>query len=127
MPLAELFLARERDRGTTVARGFGEETLAALRGYAWPGNVRELRSVVERSALMTNTEHVEAAALPDYLLEQPATLWAGRERHLSLRDVEQAYIRYILEHVGGSQTRAAAVLGISRKALWEKRKRYGIP
>jgi DNA-binding protein Fis len=41
--------------------------------------------------------------------------------------VEQAYIRYVLEQVQGSQTRAAAVLGISRKALWEKRRRYGIP
>jgi DNA-binding NtrC family response regulator len=127
LPLAELFLTRERERGTTAARGFGEETLAALRGYAWPGNVRELRSVVERAALMTKGPLIETAALPGHLLEQPATLWAGRERHLSLRDVEQAYIRYILEHVGGSQTRAAAVLGISRKALWEKRKRYGIP
>jgi len=127
LPLAELFLARERERGTTLASGFAEETLAALRGYAWPGNVRELRSVVERAALMTKGTLVESAALPGYLLEQPATLWAGRERQLSLRDVEQAYIRYILERVGGSQTRAAAVLGISRKALWEKRKRYGIP
>ena len=59
--------------------------------------------------------------------EQPATLWAGRERRPSLKEVEQAYIRYVLEQVQGSQTRAAAVLGISRKALWEKRRRYGIP
>jgi DNA-binding NtrC family response regulator len=41
--------------------------------------------------------------------------------------VEQAYIRHVLERLGGSQTRAASVLGISRKALWEKRRRYGIP
>jgi DNA-binding protein Fis len=41
--------------------------------------------------------------------------------------VEQAYIRYVLEQTGGSQTRAAAILGVSRKALWEKRRRFGIP
>ena len=63
----------------------------------------------------------------DGLLEQPATLWAGRERRPSLRDVEQSYIRYVLEQTAGSQTRAAAILGISRKALWEKRRRFGIP
>jgi DNA-binding protein Fis len=41
--------------------------------------------------------------------------------------VEQAYIRHVLQQAGGSQTKAAAALGISRKALWEKRRRYGIP
>jgi DNA-binding protein Fis len=51
----------------------------------------------------------------------------GRDRGPSLKDVEQEYIRYVLERVSGSQTRAAAILGISRKALWEKRRRYGIP
>jgi len=127
LPLAELFLARERERGATRASGFDEDSAAALRGYPWPGNVRELRSVVERAALYSRGDAIASSALPAYLLEQPMTLWAGRDRRLSLRDVEQAYIRYVLEQVGGSQTRAAAVLGISRKALWEKRRRYGIP
>ncbi len=126
-PLAELFLTRERERRTTKAKAFDGETLAALRGYPWPGNVRELMSVVERASLYSQGSSVRPSALPGYLLEQPMTLWAGRERYLSLRAVEQAYIRYVLDLVGGSQTRAAAVLGISRKALWEKRKRYGIP
>ena len=53
-------------------------------------------------------------------------LWAGRDRRPTLKDVEQAYIRYVFEQVDGSQTRAAAILGICRKALWEKRRRYGI-
>jgi DNA-binding NtrC family response regulator len=59
-------------------------------------------------------------------MEHPATLWAGRKRRPTLLDVELAYIRFVLEATGGSQTRAAAVLGISRKALWEKRRRHGI-
>jgi len=125
-PLAELFLARERERGTTAATGFAPETAERLRGYLWPGNVRELRSVVERMALAVPAGELPPAALPPHVVEQPATLWAGRERRPTLKDVEQAYIRWVLEAVGGSQTRAAAVLGISRKALWEKRRRYGI-
>ena len=60
-------------------------------------------------------------------LERPATLWEGRDRRPTLREVEQSYIRFVLEQVKGSQTRAASILGISRKALWEKRRRYGIP
>jgi len=126
-PLAEAFLTRERERHATQARGFAEETMAALKGYPWPGNVRELRGVVERAALYSPGERVEPAALPPQVREQPATLWAGKEQRPSLRDVEAAYIRYVLEQVSGNQTKAAAILGISRKALWEKRRRYGIP
>jgi two-component system response regulator HydG len=126
-PLAEAFLARERERHSTRARGFAEETMTALKGYPWPGNVRELRGAVERSALYSPGETVEPAALPPQVREQPATLWAGREQRPSLREVEASYIRYVLEQVSGSQTKAAAILGISRKALWEKRRRYGIP
>jgi two-component system NtrC family response regulator len=126
LPLAEAFLARERARGTTAASGFAPEAAEILKGYLWPGNARELRSVVERAAILVPAGEVPPSALPPQLAEQPATLWAGRDRRPTLKDVEQAYIRWVLDAVGGSQTRAAAVLGISRKALWEKRRRYGI-
>jgi len=127
LPLAELFLGRERDRKATRAETFDGSAADLLRGYLWPGNVRELRSAVERAALLATGHAVTAAALPEHLIEQPATLWAGRDRRPTLKDVEEAYIRHILEQTGGSQTRAALLLGISRKALWEKRRRYGIP
>ena len=127
LALAELFLTRERQRGMTPARSFTPEAQQLLLGYLWPGNVRELKGAVERAALLAPREQIGADALPPQILEQPQSLWAGRERKPTLRDIEQAYIRHILEHVGGSQTRAASVLGISRKALWEKRRRYGIP
>ena len=81
---------------------------------------------VERAALVTAEGPLAPKALPAQLRELTQTLWAGRERRPTLRDVEQAYIRYVLEATAGNQTRAAAVLGISRKALWEKRRRYGI-
>jgi two-component system NtrC family response regulator len=126
VPLALAFLERERDAGVTRASGLVPETAELLRGYLWPGNVRELRSVVERAALVTAEGPLAPNALPAQLREQTQTLWAGRERRPTLRDVEQAYIRYVLEATAGNQTRAAAVLGISRKALWEKRRRYGI-
>jgi DNA-binding NtrC family response regulator len=127
LPLASAFLEREREAGKTHATGFAPEAAELLRGYRWPGNVRELRSVVERAALVAGEGPlVPTAALPSQVLEQPQALWAGRDRRPTLRDVELAYIRFVLDSVGGSQTRAAAVLGISRKALWEKRRRHGI-
>jgi two-component system NtrC family response regulator len=126
LPLAVSFLEREVERGVTAATGFTTDAEELLRGYLWPGNVRELRSIVERAALLTAEGEVAATALPSHVLEQPATLWAGRERRPTLKDVELAYIRYVLDAMEGNQTRAAGVLGISRKALWEKRRRYGI-
>jgi two-component system NtrC family response regulator len=126
VPLALGFLARERERGATSSSGFSPEALELLRGYHWPGNVRELRSLVERLALDVKHGEIGASALPSVIVEQPGTLWAGRDRRPTLKDVEIAYIKFVLEAVAGSQTRAAAVLGISRKALWEKRRRYGI-
>jgi two-component system, NtrC family, response regulator AtoC len=127
LPLAEFFLQRERERGTTGARRFDEDAAQALKGHLWPGNVRELRATVERAALYASEERVTCAALPAQILERPSALWEGRDRRPTLREVEQAYIRFVLEQVKGSQTRAAGILGISRKALWEKRRRYGIP
>ncbi len=127
LPLAECFLARERERRATSARVLAPETVEALLAYAWPGNVRELRAAVERAALYASGEQLERAALPAHVLAAPAALWAGRERRPTLRDVEEAYVRHVLETSGGNQTQAAAVLGISRKALWEKRRRFGFP
>jgi transcriptional regulator with PAS, ATPase and Fis domain len=127
-PLAELFLARERERHPTAARGFSEDAREALAAYGWPGNVRELRAAVERAVLAAKAnELVGRSALPESVLEPPETLWQGRARQPTLKDVEQAYLRHVLAQAKGNQTRAAAILGISRKALWEKRRRYGIP
>jgi DNA-binding NtrC family response regulator len=127
LPLAEGFLIRERERRATTAASFEADTAQALLGYHWPGNVRELRAAIERAALYAGGATVPAAALPPHVLEEPRTFWSGRPKPPSLREVEEAYIRHVLQQAGGSQTRAASALGISRKALWEKRRRYGIP
>jgi DNA-binding NtrC family response regulator len=127
LPLAEQFLAHERERGVTAARQLSREAEAALLGYAWPGNVRELRAAMERAALYAEGATLALRALPETLRESPGVLWCGQARPPGLREVEQAYIRHVLEEAEGNQTRAAAILGISRKALWEKRRRYGIP
>ena len=126
LPLADLFLGRARENGGGRAAAFAEEARSVLRGYSWPGNVRELRSAVERAAILEEGETVGLAALPRQLREEPATLWDGQVRQPSLREVELTYIRHVLQEVHGNQTEAAAILGISRKALWEKRRRHGI-
>ncbi len=122
--LATLFLGKDPGGAARVPRKFSEETMQCFQSYGWPGNVRELKSVVERGALMARGETVEPADLPDYVLESPWT--QHPDRRPTLADVEKSYIERILREVGGNQTRAAEILGISRKSLWERRRRYGL-
>jgi DNA-binding NtrC family response regulator len=103
------------------------EAAAALNDYAWPGNVRELRHVIERAFEAAGGAKIRLEHLPAEVLEAPAV--GGDSRLASrptLEEVERRYIAATLRQVRGNQTEAARLLGISRKALWEKRKRYGL-
>ena len=74
---------------------------------------------------MSRGDTLERADLPDYVLESPAVEWGhGTGQRPSLAEVERRYIERVLKDVGGNQTRAAEILGISRKSLWERRRRY---
>ncbi|HEV8632356.1 MAG TPA: sigma 54-interacting transcriptional regulator, partial [Thermoanaerobaculia bacterium] len=93
------------------------DALAWMAEHAWPGNLRELRNVLERAMVLG-----DGAALDPL---PPRELAGARPRPLV--EVEREEIAKALAHTRGHQGKAAALLGISRKALWEKRKRYGIP
>lgn len=127
-PLAEHFLAREAARlAGPVPEGFDPEAMDALQNYSWPGNVRELKGVVERAALMARGTRIARDDLPAYLLESPAvTFRLAASNRPTLAEVEKTYIELTLRHARGNKSLAAQILGISRKALWEKRRRYGL-
>jgi two-component system, NtrC family, response regulator AtoC len=127
VPLAELFLFREVERLGRVPTRLSAEALEALQKYSWPGNVRELKGAVEHGALMSRTDAIERADLPPHILESGASGWPfGRDKRPTLSEVEKLYIERVLEEVGGNQTRAAEILGISRKSLWERRRRFDL-
>jgi two-component system, NtrC family, response regulator AtoC len=110
-----------------------EEALDQLRAWHWPGNVRELRNVMERSLIFCEGPRLRPADLPKLgQLETTADETSvGRgefrlESGLTLADVEREYIRLTLDSAGGDVQRSAEILGISRKNLWEKRKKHGL-
>jgi DNA-binding NtrC family response regulator len=118
--LEELVAGMLADLGERRGRPAPPLSAAALgwmREHAWPGNLRELRNVLERALLASDGEVLDPPP--------PSALLAARPR--TLRDVEREEIRRALAFTRGRQGRAAELLGISRKALWEKRKRLGIP
>jgi len=105
------------------------ETLAA---WEWPGNVRELRNVIERAMIFTNGPALTRSDFPPLGQRDPVparprdTKTFGLPKGLTLVDAEREYIRLTLEATDGDIQRTAEFLGISRKNLWEKRKKYGL-
>jgi len=104
------------------------DALRALESYPWPGNVRQLENVVERAAILCEDGYIRAADLHGKLLEHESDVieMAGHD-DLTLEEVERIYIERILQKTRGNKSRAAEILGINRKTLLEKRKKYGLP
>lgn len=102
---------------------FGADALATLREYAWPGNLRELANVIERAVILTDGSEIGRDALG--LDAASASLAAATSEELSLEDY---FARFVLENQHHmTETELAKKLGISRKCLWERRQRLGIP
>jgi two-component system response regulator AtoC len=110
--------------------------LEALEAWHWPGNVRELRNVMERAMIFSDGPTLQRADLPTLGQLERATRGGGGgeprsdtvqlAKGLSIVEAEREYIRATLSEVGGNIQKAAEILGISRKNLWEKRKKYGL-
>jgi len=106
------------------------DVLESMSQYAWPGNVRELENHIAQAIAMAGAAHV---LKKEHLLPVDKTRRAALEPPTSLRSLrevlvqaEREHLQHVLKSVGGHRTKAASVLGISRKVLWEKLKDYGI-
>jgi two-component system response regulator AtoC len=114
--LARAFLARRK-------RGIDRAAMTILQQHEWPGNVRELRNVIDRAVLVEESDVITPKSLPP--LERDLVATAAR-REWTIDELEACYIREILRLTRDNYSRAAAILGINRKTLLEKRRRYGI-
>ncbi len=107
-------LAERFDRPVPCLSG---RALKWMTRYAWPGNLRQLRNLLERGLIVAGTGELDP--------ERPDDI--GEPRPRPLLEVEREEILRALAYSRGHQGQAAGLLGISRKALWQKRKRLGIP
>ncbi|MFZ5814604.1 MAG: sigma-54-dependent transcriptional regulator [Bacillota bacterium] len=108
--------------------GFTDQALQALQAYRWPGNVRELRNLMEQVAVLWDGGRVGTEHLPEFLTpareSAPAVSLKDEVRSLKA-DYEQERILAVLREVDGNRTKAARLLGISRRALQLKLKEMG--
>ncbi|MBN1774068.1 MAG: sigma-54-dependent Fis family transcriptional regulator [Deltaproteobacteria bacterium] len=129
LPTAQHLLARLRPGEPPR---LGPEAASALALHDWPGNVRELSNVLERALLFAGHGEIRAEHLPPGLRElgepDPASGAAGDASGVrpgvSLETVERELIAKTLRSLGGNRTRTARALGLSRRALLYKLKRY---
>ena len=135
LELADAILQRTCTRLKTPMLSFSSGASRAIANYSWPGNVRELENAIERAVVLAETESIgeellaidteaKAAVTQSAELKAPSRTEDVVEE-LSLEDYFQ---RFVLEHQDSmNETQLAKKLGISRKCLWERRQRFGIP
>ena len=107
--------------------GISNNALNSLMDYPWHGNVRELENVIERSMILNDSEIIEDIDLPDFDNRKSLALdsWIDEIPLDEAKDrVEKAYIDKALAQTNGNRTRAAELLGISRRNLLYKLKEY---
>ena len=117
--LAGHFLGRIAAREGRRAPSLSRDAVKALLDYPFPGNVRELENLLEGAAALVSGETIEAADLQFGIARE-----GGDELRLTsvdLRNVENAHIRRVLAQVKGNKSRAAKLLGVSRRTLYRKR------
>lgn len=126
--LAQHFINFFSARSGKQVDGIIDKAAERLLDYAWHGNVRELRNAVEHAVVLTRFDKITVEDLPkkirayqnDHILisgNNPAEL-------VSMEEVERRYIRHVLKTVGDNRTLAARVLGMDRKTLYRKLRRY---
>jgi len=123
--LAQRFLIEQARRLGEAPRSLTPDARAALLAHRWPGNVRELRNRIERACVLSSQAVLSAADLFDGTATRaPAGELPTLEAFMA--EAERSYLQAVLQRFDGRVGAAAAALGISRKTLWEKSKRYGL-
>jgi len=128
--LAEHFLHMFAEKNRKRLKGFSPQAMDLLLRYHWPGNVRELMNAVERAVVLSRYEYVDEDDLPRVVRDGLSGDTPKIASHipapgLSLEDMEKETILKTLASANGNKSEAARRLGITRKTLRKKLKKYG--
>ena len=101
--------------------GFDNDTMQLFQSYSWPGNLRQMKNVIKYATLLATGRYITRKELPEELTENLSS-----HTNIQLKNVEHErdLIRKALQECGNNKTRAAQLLGIDRKTLYNKLKIY---
>lgn len=112
-----------RELGKKVS-GVSQEALSLMTGYRWPGNIRELQNVMERAVLIADGDTIVPENLPETVRRTESFFEEKLREGLTIEDYTRTFVlRYQDTY---SEQEIADMLGITRKTLWEKRKKWGL-
>ena len=129
--LAQSFLEMFAKTNNKQIKGFTPQAMDQLLKYSWPGNVRELMNAIERGVVLSRAEYLDTQDLPlaikeKFPHEELSPVTHAVPADVSLDEVEKATILKTLEASGGNKSEAARRLGITRRTLHKKLKKYGV-
>jgi DNA-binding NtrC family response regulator len=123
--LARFFLDRHAKRSHKLVRGFSDRALKVLLSADWPGNVRQLENCIERAVVMCQGHEIEPRHLPREIMQhERSTDELPHVPGASMAEVERFVILKTLEHVRGSTSKAAEILGISARKIQYRLSQY---
>ncbi len=125
--LVDHFLEKYSRKSGKVVSAISRRALDALQEYDWPGNIRELENTIERAVVLCRGQEIDVADIVSHgiSLGVPPSAWNGGKFE-TLAGLERNYIKAVLGETNGHKGRTAKVLGIDRKTLWAKLKKYGL-
>jgi DNA-binding NtrC family response regulator len=125
--LVQNFIQHYAGRNNKEVVGIDDEALSALQAHPWPGNVRQLRNVIERALIVCNGRVIRRSDLPPEFQASSAMESGYVKLRIgsTLEEMEKELIKHTIEFNGGNKTRAAQILGVSPKTLYNKLERYG--
>lgn len=138
--LSHYFLQKYKSASNQVLLGFTPEALSCLTSYNWPGNIRELENTIERAVILSHGDRIRLDDLPDKLrfnhvpypsssmlkLEEPPPASQPELIPMNREEIEKSTIIRALQRANGNVTRAAEEIGISRRTIYRKMKKYQI-
>ena len=125
--LSRYFLKKYSQNLSKNVSGFTQAALEILTNYQWPGNVRELENVIERSVILCDSEEIGREELSAAAFSSSTEKgYRPSAEDLSLEEMEKNHIPKALEAARGNLSKASQLLGIDRKTLYLKMKKYGI-
>ena len=124
--LVEHFLKLHSQKRNGRQREASKRALEMFSAYSWPGNVRELEHTIERILILEDCDVIEPEHLPAFISQRQGEFQVFSDESFSLEELEKRYIQFVLRRTKGRRQETASILGINRKTLAAKIKKYGL-
>ncbi|MGL4781459.1 MAG: sigma-54-dependent transcriptional regulator [Bacteroidales bacterium] len=124
LQFAQFFLRQSTEELNKSVRGFSLQVEEAFLSYSWPGNLREMKNVIKSATLLCQTDSITKDVLPEKIFQS----YEKKSTSFQLKNEsnERILIEEALKQTGNNKSKAAALLGIDRKTLYNKLKLYDI-